>query len=155
ARRRHQEQGLPVIPFAIDRWLEVPDFAGVRGPDALARLPKAERQEWQKLWAEVADTLARAGTIPPPAQAGGKGPAPSAKVPGQASPRRWPSAQGTAHEPPPAPDRGHPGCRLVSWLRPLSPGRPRDSRPGVLGLGVPAPRRTGGPPRRGPAPRRG
>src|SRR5262249_51251254 len=68
ARRRHQEQGLPVIPFAIDRWLEVPDFAGVRGPDALARLPKAERQEWQKLWAEVADTLARAGTIPRPAQ---------------------------------------------------------------------------------------
>jgi hypothetical protein len=29
-----------------------PDFAGVRG-DALAELPEAERQEWQKLWDDV------------------------------------------------------------------------------------------------------
>ena len=29
-----------------------PDFAGVRG-DALAKLPEAERQEWQKPWDDV------------------------------------------------------------------------------------------------------
>jgi hypothetical protein len=29
------------------------DLAGVRGADALARLPEAERREWQKLWEEV------------------------------------------------------------------------------------------------------
>jgi serine/threonine-protein kinase len=34
-----------------------PDLAGVRDTEALARLPKAERQEWQKLWDEVARLL--------------------------------------------------------------------------------------------------
>jgi hypothetical protein len=37
-----------------------PEFAGVRGPEALAKLPESERQPWQKLWADVAATLARA-----------------------------------------------------------------------------------------------
>jgi hypothetical protein len=32
----------------------------VRGPDALAMLPEAERPDWQHLWADVAATLARA-----------------------------------------------------------------------------------------------
>jgi hypothetical protein len=32
----------------------------VRGPEALARLPQAEREGWRKLWADVAATLARA-----------------------------------------------------------------------------------------------
>jgi hypothetical protein len=41
-------------------WLNDPDFAGVRGPDALAKLPEAERQEWQKLWADVQRLLDRA-----------------------------------------------------------------------------------------------
>jgi hypothetical protein len=40
-------------------WLWDPPFAGVRGPEALARLPEAERQAWQQLWADVAATLAR------------------------------------------------------------------------------------------------
>jgi tetratricopeptide (TPR) repeat protein len=31
----------------------------VRGPDALAQLPQAEREGWRKLWADVAVTLAR------------------------------------------------------------------------------------------------
>jgi hypothetical protein len=49
----------------------------VRGPEALARLPEAERLAWQKLWADMADTLARAeGRIPPPPQADGKVPLP-------------------------------------------------------------------------------
>jgi serine/threonine protein kinase/tetratricopeptide (TPR) repeat protein len=41
-------------------WLRDPDFNGVRGAEALARLPEAERQPWQQLWAEVATTLAQA-----------------------------------------------------------------------------------------------
>jgi hypothetical protein len=53
------------------RWLADPAFDGVRGPEALARLPEAERQAWQVLWADVADTLGRAeGTTPPEQKAG-------------------------------------------------------------------------------------
>jgi serine/threonine protein kinase/tetratricopeptide (TPR) repeat protein len=37
-----------------------PDLAGVRGPEALAKLPEPEREPWQELWSHVADTLARA-----------------------------------------------------------------------------------------------
>jgi hypothetical protein len=33
----------------------------VRGPDALARIPEAERPGWQKLWADVQELLAKAG----------------------------------------------------------------------------------------------
>ena len=36
-----------------------PDFAGVRG-DALAKLPEAEREPWQQLWADVEQTLRKA-----------------------------------------------------------------------------------------------
>jgi hypothetical protein len=61
----------------LQRWLGDTPFAGVRQPEALSRLPKAERQAWQRLWADVADTLARAeGRIPPPPQTGGKVPLP-------------------------------------------------------------------------------
>jgi hypothetical protein len=45
-------------------WLWDTPFARVRGPEALAWLPAAERQAWQKLWVDVADTLARAGEQP-------------------------------------------------------------------------------------------
>jgi hypothetical protein len=41
-------------------WLSDADFAGLRGPQALAGLPDAERPAWPQLWADVADTLARA-----------------------------------------------------------------------------------------------
>ena len=54
------------ILVGVQRWLVDPYFAGVREPDALGRLPEAERLAWQKLWADVADTLTRAeGTTPP------------------------------------------------------------------------------------------
>jgi serine/threonine protein kinase/tetratricopeptide (TPR) repeat protein len=43
----------------LQHWLVDADFAGVRGPEVLAKLPKAERQPWQQLWGDVADTLAR------------------------------------------------------------------------------------------------
>jgi serine/threonine protein kinase/tetratricopeptide (TPR) repeat protein len=48
-------------------WQVDPDLAGVRGPEALARLPETERQAWQKLWEDVADLLNRAlaKTTPP------------------------------------------------------------------------------------------
>ena len=47
-------------------WLADTDFAGVRGPGALAKLPKADGETWQQLWGDVADTLAQAqGTTTP------------------------------------------------------------------------------------------
>jgi tetratricopeptide (TPR) repeat protein/serine/threonine protein kinase len=50
----------PVFIGQMQHWLKDPDFAGVRGPDALAKLPEAERLAWHNLWAAVADTLTRA-----------------------------------------------------------------------------------------------
>jgi hypothetical protein len=47
-----------VVADDLQRWLGDSDFDGVRGPDALGQLPGAERQAWQELWADVADTLA-------------------------------------------------------------------------------------------------
>jgi hypothetical protein len=44
----------------MQHWLLDPDFAGVRGPEHLAKLPEAERQAWQKLWKDVADMLKQA-----------------------------------------------------------------------------------------------
>src|SRR5262249_40540789 len=38
----------------LNHWLHDPDLASVRDEKALAALPEKERQEWQKLWAEVA-----------------------------------------------------------------------------------------------------
>ena len=49
----------------MQHWQQDTDFAGVRGPEALAKLPEAERQEWQKLWAEVAELLAEAQKAAP------------------------------------------------------------------------------------------
>jgi hypothetical protein len=45
----------------MDHWQKDTDLAGVRDAAALAKLPAAERAVWQKLWAEVAATLAKAG----------------------------------------------------------------------------------------------
>ncbi len=49
-------------------WLEDPDFNGVRGAEALGKLPEAERKEWQKLWenVEAFRTQAAAPTKPTP-----------------------------------------------------------------------------------------
>jgi hypothetical protein len=44
----------------MQHWLHDPDFNGVRGAEALARLPGAERPAWRRLWTDVADTLTRA-----------------------------------------------------------------------------------------------
>jgi RNA polymerase sigma-70 factor, ECF subfamily len=50
----------PLVRQQMQHWQQDKDFAGVRGPKALARLPEAERLAWQQLWADVADTLSRA-----------------------------------------------------------------------------------------------
>jgi tetratricopeptide (TPR) repeat protein len=50
----------PAVAQQMRHWLDDPDFAGVRGPEALAKLPEAERPPWQKLWQDVADLLKRA-----------------------------------------------------------------------------------------------
>jgi hypothetical protein len=44
----------------MQHWLQDADFAGVRGTEALSRLPEDERPAWQRLWADVEKTLAKA-----------------------------------------------------------------------------------------------
>jgi tetratricopeptide (TPR) repeat protein len=55
------DKARPVIAQRMEHWLKDTDFASVRG-EALAKLPAAERQAWQQLWADIADLLARAKT---------------------------------------------------------------------------------------------
>src|SRR5205807_2924477 len=43
----------PTVREMMQRRQQDSDFNGVRGDEALAKLPEAERQEWQKLWQEV------------------------------------------------------------------------------------------------------
>jgi serine/threonine protein kinase/Flp pilus assembly protein TadD len=50
----------PAVLQTMQHWQGDADFAGVRGPEALARLPEAERPVWQKLWEEVAALQKRA-----------------------------------------------------------------------------------------------
>jgi hypothetical protein len=54
------DKTLPPVAEAMQHWLEDADFNGVRGPEALAKLPEAEREPWSTLWTDVAATLARA-----------------------------------------------------------------------------------------------
>jgi hypothetical protein len=64
AQRRLLEEEPQTARFTVapdlQYWLEAPDVAGVRGPEALGLLPAAERPAWQKFWADVADTRAKA-----------------------------------------------------------------------------------------------
>ena len=46
---------------SMRHWQADPDFAAVRGREALDRLPEAERLQWQKLWQEVAALRIAAG----------------------------------------------------------------------------------------------
>jgi serine/threonine protein kinase/tetratricopeptide (TPR) repeat protein len=43
----------PLIAQRMQHWLQDGDFAGLRGREALARLPEVEHEKWQKLWEEV------------------------------------------------------------------------------------------------------
>jgi tetratricopeptide (TPR) repeat protein len=40
-------------PERAGQWLDDPDLDGVRDPDALAKLPEAERKEWAAFWDDV------------------------------------------------------------------------------------------------------
>jgi tetratricopeptide (TPR) repeat protein len=53
----------PVVLQRMQHWQQDGDFAGVRGQEALAKVPEAESQEWRKLWAEV-DELRQKVTKP-------------------------------------------------------------------------------------------
>lgn len=59
------DQVRPVIVKQMQHWQSDPDFAGVCGSQELTNLPEAERQPWEKLWADVADLLRQAQTNPP------------------------------------------------------------------------------------------
>jgi tetratricopeptide (TPR) repeat protein len=48
-----------LVVKTMQHWQLDADFGGVRGPEALAKLPDSERQPWQDLWDGVAETLAR------------------------------------------------------------------------------------------------
>jgi hypothetical protein len=58
-------QARVAVQKTLHRWQQDADLAGVRDAAALAKLPEAERAEWQKLWAEVAALLKKS-------EAGGK-----------------------------------------------------------------------------------
>jgi Flp pilus assembly protein TadD len=49
------------VQLDLRAWQRERALAGVRDADALAALPSAERAGWEKLWADVAATLAKTG----------------------------------------------------------------------------------------------
>jgi tetratricopeptide (TPR) repeat protein len=50
----------------LQSWLADTGFAGVHGPEGMAKLPEAERRPWRILWGDVEDALTRAqGKITP------------------------------------------------------------------------------------------
>jgi hypothetical protein len=46
------------VGWSLADWPTDPALASVRDPAAMAKLPDAERQQWQRLWADVAALLA-------------------------------------------------------------------------------------------------
>jgi serine/threonine-protein kinase len=52
---------------AVQRWKNETDLAGVRDPDALAKLPAPEQQAWRSFWSDV-DALLRKATGGRPGQ---------------------------------------------------------------------------------------
>jgi superkiller protein 3 len=66
---KEPDKARPAVAQQMRHWLGDRDFAGVRGPDALAKLPEAERPAWQQFWGEVQRLLDRATAIATPAPA--------------------------------------------------------------------------------------
>jgi tetratricopeptide (TPR) repeat protein len=56
-------QARDAVATQMQHWLADPDFDGVRGPEALGRLPEAERRAWQELWQQV-EELRRKSAAP-------------------------------------------------------------------------------------------
>jgi serine/threonine protein kinase len=55
-----QTQAKATISQTLAHWKQDSDLAGIRDEKELAKLPEAERKEWQSLWAEVQALLDRA-----------------------------------------------------------------------------------------------
>jgi hypothetical protein len=51
---KEPDKARPLVVNRMAHRLREPDFAGVRGTEALAKLPEAERADWTKLWQDVA-----------------------------------------------------------------------------------------------------
>jgi hypothetical protein len=49
-----------LIAQALQHWQQVPDLASLRDKAALEKLPAAERDPWQRLWADVDSLFQRA-----------------------------------------------------------------------------------------------
>jgi hypothetical protein len=55
--RRNDPKAQQIVRQLLTHWQENPDLASVRDPKALSRLDDDERQQWQKLWQDVAALL--------------------------------------------------------------------------------------------------
>jgi tetratricopeptide (TPR) repeat protein len=53
------------VAEALAHWKQNSDLGGIRDEEALARLPEAERKEWQALWADVNSLQSRRATSGP------------------------------------------------------------------------------------------
>jgi hypothetical protein len=50
-----------LVQKTLQHWQDDADLAGIRDKDAVAKLPAEEREACQKLWADVAEVLKKAG----------------------------------------------------------------------------------------------
>ena len=53
-------QDRAAVTATLSHWKQDTDLASIRDAEALAKLPEAERKEWQALWADVDSLLERA-----------------------------------------------------------------------------------------------
>src|SRR5262249_28261624 len=56
-------QSRTLVRSKMEHWRNDDSFAGVRGNEALARIPAEERKEWERFWADV-DALIRRASEP-------------------------------------------------------------------------------------------
>jgi Flp pilus assembly protein TadD len=56
---KNPDKAGPTVARKMTDWLNDPDFARVRGPEVLAKLPEGERADWQKLWVDVEEMRAK------------------------------------------------------------------------------------------------
>jgi serine/threonine-protein kinase len=61
-----QPKARATVQQTLRHWQQDTDLASVRNPDAVKKLPPAEREAWQKLWADVAALLAKLTPAQPP-----------------------------------------------------------------------------------------
>jgi eukaryotic-like serine/threonine-protein kinase len=71
------EEARPAVAKTLQHWQQDADFAGVRGAEALGRLPEAERNAWQQLWQDVESLRRQAAREPQPSPVENKGVLPS------------------------------------------------------------------------------